>query len=151
MTLINKRFQFDDRFINADSFVARISICDVGPPFSVTVTGAVHASCGTAQIRSCLQHSTQCMPYKPMHNAFNSTDDRLYKCDCLLQPTRLEISISSTFTGTAQHNQISIDFRTFYDFSSHLNYNYLHIFSDHLLFKSILNVLLIVNFLLIPV
>ena len=80
----------------------RISICDVGPPFSVTVTGAVHASCGAAQIRSCLQHSTQCMPYKSMHNAFNSTADRLYKRDCLLQPTWLAISISSTFTGTAQ-------------------------------------------------
>ena len=122
MTLINKLFQFDDRFINADCFVARISMCDVGRPFSVTVTGAVHVSCGAAQIRSCLQHSTQCMPYKPMHNAFNSTADRLYKCDCLLQPTRLAISISSTFTGTAQHNQISIDFRKFYDFSSHNNF-----------------------------
>ena len=119
MTLSNKRFQFDDRFINADSFVARISMCDVGRLFSVTVTGAVHVSCGAAQIRSCLQHSTQCMPYKLMHNAFNSTDDRLYKCDCLLQPTRLAISISSTFTSTAQHNQISIDFRTLYDVSSH--------------------------------
>ena len=51
--------------------------------------------------------------------------------------------------GTAK-NQISIDFRTFYDFSSHFNYNYLHIFSDHLLFNSILNLLLIVHFLLIP-
>ena len=77
-------------------------MCDVGRLFSVTVTGAVHVSCGAAQIRSCLQHSTQCMPYKPMHNAFNSTADRLYKRDCLLQPTRLAISISSTFTGTAQ-------------------------------------------------
>ena len=94
-------------------------MCDVGRPFSVTVTGAVHASCSAAQIRSCLQHSTQCVPYKPMDNAFNSTADRLYTRDCLLQPTRLAISISSTFTGTAQHNQISIDFRTFYDFSSH--------------------------------
>ena len=94
-------------------------MCDVGRPFSVTVTGAVHASCGAAQIRSCLQHSTQCMPYKPMHNAFNSTADKLYKCDCLLQPTPLAISISSIFTGTAQHNQIGIDFRTFYDVSSH--------------------------------
>ena len=94
-------------------------MCDVGQPFSVTVTGAVHASCGAAQIRSCLQHSTQCVPYKPMHITFSSTADRLYTRDCLLQPTRLAISISSTFTGTAQHNQISIDFRTFYDFSSH--------------------------------
>ena len=48
-------------------------------------------------------------------------------------------------------NQISIDFRIFYDFSSHFNYSYLHIYSDHLLFNSILNVLLIVHFLLIPV
>ena len=101
--------------------MARISMCDVGRPFSVTVTGAVHASCGAAQIRSCLQHSTQRVPYKPMHNAFNSTADRLYKRDCLLLPKRLAISISSTFTGTAQHNQISIDFRTFYDVSSHIN------------------------------
>ena len=62
------------------------------------------------------------MQYKPMHNAFNRTADILYKCDCLLQPTRLAISISSTFTGTAQYNQISIDFRTFYDVSSHLLY-----------------------------
>ena len=127
----------------------RISICDVGPPFSVTVTGAVHASCGAAQNRSCLQHSTQCMQYKPMHNAFNSTADRLYKRDCLLQPTRLAISISSTFTGTAQQKTRSAS--TFYDFSSHFNYNYMHIFSDHLLFNSILNVLLIVHFLLFPV
>ena len=94
-------------------------MCDVGRPFSVTVTGAVHASSGAAQIRSCLQHSTQCAPYKPTHNAFNSTAERLYTRDCLLQATRLAISISSTFTGTAQHNQIIIDFRTFYDFSSH--------------------------------
>ena len=38
--------------------VARISMCDVGRPLSVTVTGAVHASCVTAQIRSCLPHRT---------------------------------------------------------------------------------------------
>ena len=82
-------------------------MCDVSRPFSVTVTGAVHASCGAAQIRSCLQHSTQCMPYKPIHHAFNSTADRLYKRDCLLQPKRLAISISSTFTGTAQQRSRS--------------------------------------------
>ena len=75
-------------------------MCDVGRPFSVTVTGAVQY--GPAQLRSCLQHSTQCMPYKPIHHAFNSTADRLYKRDCLLQPKRLAISISSTFTGMAQ-------------------------------------------------
>ena len=85
--------------------MARISLCDVGRPFSVTVTGAVHASCGAAQIRSCLQHSTQCVPYKPMHNAFNRTADRLYKRDCLLQPTRL--AISSTSASTSEHSTIS--------------------------------------------
>ena len=121
MTLSNKRFQFDGRFNNADSFVARISMCDVGRPFSVTVTGAVHVSCGAAQIRSCLQHSTQCMPYQTYAPSINRTAERLYKCDCLLQPTRLAISISGTFTGTAQNNQISIDFRTFEDVSSHFN------------------------------
>ena len=61
-------------------------VCDVGRPLSVTVTGAVHASCGAAQIRSCLQHSTQRVPsYKPIHHAFNSTADRLYTRDCLFQ------------------------------------------------------------------
>ena len=78
-------------------------MCDVGRPFSVTVTGAVHTSCVAAQIRSCLQHSTQSVPYK----SINSTADRLYIRDCLLQPTRLAISISSTFTGTAQQRNRS--------------------------------------------
>ena len=133
MTSINKRFQFDDRFINADSFVARISMCHVGRPFSVTVTGAVHASYGAAQIRSCLQHSTQCMPYKPMHNACNSTADRLYKCDCLLQPTRLAVSISSTFTGTAQQRTRSAS--KFYDFRSHFN-NFISCIFTHITYYS---------------
>ena len=85
-------------------------VCYVGRPLSVTVTGAVHTSCVAAQIRSCLQHSTQRVPYKPIHHAFNSTDDRLYTRDCLFQ---------TADTASSQHQQY-FQQRLLYGASPHL-------------------------------
>ena len=65
--------------------VARISmVCDVGRPLSVTVSGADHASCGAAQIWSCLQHNTPSVPYNPIQNASTSEQPaKPYTRDCL--------------------------------------------------------------------
>ena len=151
MTLINKRFQFDDRFINADSFVARISMCHVGRPFSVTVTSAVHASCGAAQIRSCLQHSTQCMPYKPMQTHLTAQPtDFINAIVCFSRhgwqsASAVHSLVSHSITRsatTSEHSTMS---------AVNIIISYLAYFLRSLIFNPILNVLLIVNFLLIPV
>ena len=70
-------------------------VCDVVRPLSVSVTGADHASCGAAQIRSCLQHSTLSVPYKPINHA--STSDS--------QPDFIHVIVCSTADTAKQHQQ----------------------------------------------